>query len=111
MYAGPDLQVCGPRGNQNVEDPIGNKEFMTIIFALFVFLTITTNTDYFSAILEKQMSHWNLRILFLFCGGPRTTPPIAPPEIQHGIYVFSFCKYCTGEAEIKPNIVYFILAH
>jgi hypothetical protein len=28
------------------------------------------------------------------------TALIAPPEIQHGIYAFSFHKYCTGEAKV-----------
>jgi hypothetical protein len=67
-----------PRGNQYVEAPsvtnLGDD------FLLFLFLIITKTTSEMFVLVEKQCLDKKTRILFLFCGGPKATTPIASPS-------------------------------
>jgi hypothetical protein len=58
VFVCSQMYVCRA-GFTGVRAPTSSKKFMTIIFALFLFLTKTKNTDYLSVILlvEKQKSH------------------------------------------------------
>jgi hypothetical protein len=58
ILPGLDLQLWGPL---SVKTNLGYDKYLW-----FLFLKITKNTNLLFVILEKQMSQWNLWILFLF---------------------------------------------